>query len=390
MKTPRMNTPRIAFRIAFRTDASLDIGTGHVMRCLTLADALCARGATAHFICRAHDGHLMDLIHARGHQVTALPRHPTGQADTTPLHARWLGTDWATDARETLSALNGPPADWLVVDHYALDARWENALRPACQRLMVIDDLADRPHHGDLLLDQNLGRAASDYVGLVPTSCAALTGPRYALLRPEFAARRAQSLARRNPTRLHRLLVTLGGVDKDNATTRVLQALRHSQLPASCQITVVMGPHAPWLAEVQIQAAQMPWATGVLVSVNHMAELMAQSDLAIGAAGSTNWERCCLGLPCLLLVLADNQQSSARALQQAQAVRVMDLASLSQALPRLVAELSVDPNADRALAALSSAAQAITDGQGAELVARQMLPMTQPSAQARHPARETC
>lgn len=386
MKAPRMNTPLIAFR----TDASLDIGTGHVMRCLTLADALCQQGATAHFICRAHDGHLMDLIRARGHRVTALPRLAYEQADPTPPHARWLGTDWATDARESLSALHGQTPDWLVVDHYALDARWETALRPACHKLMVIDDLADRPHHCDLLLDQNLGRLAEDYDRLIQASCAVLAGPRYALLRPEFAAHRAPSLARRHPPQLQRLLVTLGGVDKDNATSQVLQALRHSPLPASCQITVVMGPHAPWLAQVQAQAAHMPWATDVVVNVNHMAELMAQSDLAIGAAGSTNWERCCLGLPCLLLVLADNQKSSAQALQQARAVRVMDLESLAVSLPRLMAVLGAEPNAGQALAALSDAAQAITNGQGAGLVARQMLPMPHPRAQARQQAGETC
>jgi UDP-2,4-diacetamido-2,4,6-trideoxy-beta-L-altropyranose hydrolase len=377
--------------IVFRTDASLAIGTGHVMRCLTLADALRECGACSHFISRAHDGHLIEHIRARGHQVSALP--VTGSAstaattDNSTAHAHWLGADWVSDARETLMALQGQRADWLVVDHYALDARWEQHLRQACQQLLVIDDLADRPHDCELLLDQNLGRLASDYGRWVPVSCTVLAGPQHALLRPEFADWRLPSMARRSTPRLRHLLITLGGVDKDNATSQLLQALRCCPLPNECKITVVMGPHAPWLCDVLAQAAQMPWPTEVLVDVHNMAELMAQCDLAIGAAGSTNWERCCLGLPCLLMVLADNQRSSALALEQANAVQVLALASLAVSLPAQIRQLA----SGETLETLSNAAQAITSGDGAPLLAQRMLTTCDSSiAGAQTMAGETC
>lgn len=308
--------------IAFRTDASVQIGTGHVMRCLTLADALREQGAECMFICRPHTGHLLDLIAQRGHKAVALPGLPaevTGASgDTT--HAHWLGTDWTHDAADTRQALNAEIVDWLVVDHYALERRWEQALRPNCQRLMVIDDLADRPHDCDLLLDQNLGRTAEDYSDLTPDNATRLIGPQYALLRPEFAQLRSASLARRVQPEFKRLLITMGGVDKDNATGQVLDTLKACPLPEGLEITVVMGPHAPWLQHVQAQARQMPWSTQVLAGVSNMAQLMTVSDLAIGAAGSTSWERCCLGLPTIQLVLADNQREAATALSTMGAV----------------------------------------------------------------------
>lgn len=377
--------------IVFRTDASLAIGTGHVMRCLTLADALRERRARSHFICRAHDGHLIEYIRARGHQVSALPAtkstSTTSTTDNASAHAHWLGADWTSDVIDTLSVLQGQRADWLVVDHYALDARWEKQLRQTCQRLLVIDDLADRSHDCALLLDQNLGRLASDYGRWVPANCTVLAGPQYALLRPEFAAWRPRSLARRAIPRLQHLLITLGGVDKDNATTQVLKALHNCPLPDDCKITVVMGPHAPWLADVLAHAAQMPWPTEVLVDVQNMAELMARSDLAIGAAGSTNWERCCLGLPCLLLVLADNQKSSAEALAQVNAVQVVALESLAFSLPAHIRELA---SCDM-LKSLSNAAQAITSGYGAPQLALQMLTALDSSCvDAQIMAGETC
>lgn len=377
--------------IAFRTDASLVIGTGHVMRCLTLADALVERGARSHFICRAHDGHLIAHIRARGHRVSVLPvTESTSKAlatDNSTAHDHWLGADWVSDARETLMALQSQRTDWLVVDHYALDARWEQHLRQACQQLLVIDDLANRPHNCELLLDQNLGRLASDYGRWVPVNCTVLAGPQHALLRPEFVVWRTPSLARRFTPRLQHLLITLGGVDKDNATSQVLQALRSCPLPGDCKITVVMGPHAPWLGDVLEQAAQMPWPTEVRVNVNNMAELMAHSDLAIGAAGSTNWERCCLGLPCLLLVLADNQQSSAEALEQVKAVQVVELASLAVSLPAYIQELAYGET----LATLSNAARAITSGHGAPLLAQRLLTTCESSHAGVHSmVGETC
>lgn len=363
--------------VAFRADASLQMGTGHVMRCLTLADALRERGASCSFVCRPHPGHLLALIEQRGHQALALPELQEGAEPNLngTAHAHWLGTDWVTDAQDTQQALSdqtsGQTVDWLVVDHYALDARWEEALRPQAQRIMAIDDLADRPHACDLLLDQNLGRTEADYGGLLKGKTTTLVGPQYALLRPEFAALRAQSLARRqNNPELRRLLITMGGVDKDNATGQVLSALQNCNLPTGVRVIVIMGPHALWLAQVQAQATQMPWPTEVLVGVNNMAKLMAESDLAIGAAGGTAWERCSLGLPSVVLVLAQNQLQGAVALHVAGAAVAME--SQLQ-ITNFFASQQSPSKAKEVLNKLSKAAAAVTDGEGCLRTVKHML-----------------
>jgi UDP-2,4-diacetamido-2,4,6-trideoxy-beta-L-altropyranose hydrolase len=375
----------MTLRIGFRTDASLQMGSGHVMRCLTLADALKAQGGQCHFISRAHPGHLVEAIRRRGYIVNSLVA-PVQRAQTAMkkfaatvqesqqnqqhelTHAAWLGNTWQADAQETAEVLAGLKLDWLVVDHYALDQRWESALRDHYKKLMVIDDLADRAHNCDLLIDQNLGRRAQDYASLVPATCQVLTGPHYALLRPKFAALRGISLKRRSQPQgqpIKQLLITMGGVDLANATEQVLEALKTCPLPANCRITVVMGATAPWLAQVRELAKQMPWPTAVLVNIADMAQHMADSDLAIGAAGSTSWERCCLGLPTLMVVLAENQQPGAQALEAAHAARLIGtVRDIATQLQLAVREL-IDPACRMRM---SHAASVSTDGHGVERI----------------------
>lgn len=357
-------------RVAIRVDASLDIGTGHVMRCLTLAEALRERGATCVFISRTHPGNLLDAIRARGFPAFSLPVQSGPCEAVRSAYADWLGANWQTDAEQTGAHLADLELHWLIVDHYALDICWERTLRPLCRRLMVIDDLADRPHDCDLLLDQNFGRTAANYAGFVPADCTVLTGPRYALLRPEFAALRPYSLARRDSPQLKHLLITMGGVDKDNATGKVMEALKRCSLPEDCHITVVMGPSAPWLGKILEHACKMPWATEVLVNTRNMARLMADSDLAIGAAGSTSWERCCLGLPTLTMVLAENQREVATALDTAGAVILLD--SLEQGAADWQDKLSRLVRPER-LQAMQQACISITDGAGVARLAPIMM-----------------
>lgn len=357
--------------IAFRTDASLQIGTGHVMRCLTLANALQAAGAQCHFICSEHPGNLIAQIRQCGFTVSVLPAANEAliaeklAVEVQSNYARWLDADWATDAAQTKVGVGTTVVDWLIVDHYALDARWEQTLRPLCRKLMVIDDLADRPHDCDLLLDQNLGRDVGDYSQLVPKGCIVLAGPHYALLRPEFATLRDESLRRRGTPQLKHLLITMGGVDQANATGKVLEALQDCPLPADMRITVVMGPHAPWLEHVQLLAKLMPQPTEVKVNVNNMAQLMAESDLAIGAAGSTSWERCCLGLPTLIVVLAENQRNGAAALVKSGSVKLLDNVDAIPHALRSMLSLLVTSDA---LSQLSQKSCLITDGQGTSRV----------------------
>jgi UDP-2,4-diacetamido-2,4,6-trideoxy-beta-L-altropyranose hydrolase len=354
-------------KVVFRTDASIQIGTGHVMRCLTLADALAAKGAPCTFICREHSGNLIEYIRSKGYAVYSLLMGTGADADLA--HSEWLGATQAQDVQACSSTIATLQPDWLVVDHYALDARWEGALAQYGCQVMVIDDLADRPHACQLLLDQTFGRQADDYRPLVPADCTLMCGSSYALLRPEFAALRPYSLQRRAQPQLKHLLITMGGVDKDNVTAQVLNALRVCSLPADCEITVVMGTAAPWLADVQQQALSMPWPSTVRVGVNNMAQLMADSDLAIGAAGATSWERCCLGLPSILVVIAANQVSIAAALTNAGAVVKLELPDL----PRLLAQIPAVSGDQAVLASMSQASSQICDGEGAGLVTREIM-----------------
>lgn len=356
-----------AIRVALRVDASLQMGTGHVMRCLTLADSLKQQGGECQFICREHPGNLVEHIRNKGFQVHVLPllAHAVEQTTINPsqlAHAAWLGATQEQDAAECAAILEQLTPDWLIVDHYALDARWETALMPRYRKLMVIDDLADRPHRCDLLLDQTFGRDAKDYAPWTPETCTLLCGSQYSLLRPEFANLRDFSLKRRETPQLEHLLITMGGVDKDNATGQILKALRSAELPANCNISVVMGSTAPWLDDVRQQASQMPWPTTVKVGISDMAQLMAESDLAIGAAGATSWERCCLGLPTIMLVLADNQRKIAQSLEHANAVYVLhEPQEIPDRLPDLLNRLAASASKRTSM---SQAASQIADGMG--------------------------
>lgn len=299
-------------RIAFRVDASLRMGTGHVMRCLTLAELLRARGAAVSFVCRDHPGHLAALLAARGYAVRRLPAPGADAAQQAgpPDHAGWLGAGWQDDAAQTAAALDGR-ADWLVLDHYALDWRWQQALRPAAARLMVIDDLADRRHDCDLLLDQNLTeQGAARYGALVPHGCRVLAGPRYALLQPEYAQLHAAARPRSGPVR--RLLVFFGGVDRDGLTLRAMQAIADLALP-HLQADVVVGASNAAGAQIAALAARHP-ALQLHHALPSLAPLMARADLALGAGGATSWERLCLGLPSLVVTVAQNQREVTRLL----------------------------------------------------------------------------
>ena len=355
--------------VAFRADASLQIGTGHVMRCLTLADNLKARGVETHFICREHAGHLIDLIRDRGHLVHSLPTSSAARdihEFSAIAHSDWLGTSQEKDAELCSQIVRLLHPDWLIVDHYALDECWEKLLRPFCKMLMVIDDLADRKHICDLLLDQNFGSGTDDYLSLTPSDSHLLCGSQYALLRPEFSALRAHSLLRRSSAMVINILISMGGVDVDNATQSVLSALQSCPLPSDAQITVVMGKTAPWLHEVNEMAKKMPWPTQVKVNVSNMAELMSDADISIGGAGSTSWERCCLGLPSILIVLAANQKDSCNRLELAGACKMIEsIDNISVELRALFTQILCGKDS---LLAMQRCASEITDGRGTQLI----------------------
>lgn len=290
--------------IAFRTDATSQIGTGHFMRCLTLADALKKRGAQIRFISRGLPSHLCEMLSAKGIEFSPLENQESSVPAGDLAHAHWLGASQAQDAAATMQALSDHSWDWLIVDHYALDARWEHAMRNAAKRIMVIDDIADRKHDCDILLDQNFyADMQTRYADKVPAHCQLLLGPRYALLREEFSKLREQVKPRSGPVK--RILVFFGGVDADNYTGRAINALADMGAEG-LQVDVVIGAQHPCRAEIEADCAAQGFVCHV--QTNRMAELMAAADLAIGAGGSATWERCCLGLPALSICVADNQQ----------------------------------------------------------------------------------
>jgi len=309
-------------KVVFRVDASLEMGTGHVMRCLTLAQVLKENGANVEFICREHEGNLIDKIRSSGFNTYGLEVSEQTKVDAKLAHYHWLGVTQEQDAHDCVNLLETEKPDWLIVDHYALDEQWEKILKPYYKKLMVIDDLADRKHQCDVLLDQTFGRQQEDYSAFTPKDCQLLLGSQYALLRPEFAKWRPYSLERRSYPKFEKLLINMGGVDVDNITESILDELKRCNLPDDLKIIVVMGSLAPRLESVKSKAITLPYKTEIKVDVGNMAEIMANSDVAIGAAGSTTWERCCLGLPTIQIVTANNQQFLAEILARHNVVKL--------------------------------------------------------------------
>lgn len=343
-------------KIAIRTDASGAIGAGHLMRTLSLADELRAQGATCLFICRECPPSLQSLLLSRGHQLQM-------------LDASDAAFDERIDAEQTLAALGHARIDWIVVDHYHLSARWEAEIKTRVPKLMAIDDLANRRHVADLLLDQNLGRTQADYSKLLPRGSQTLLGSRHALLRPQFAAARATSLAARRDRKPRKLLITMGGMDHLNATCAVLDAMHGAALPAGSSVRVVLGADARWRTEVEAACARLPWPAAIAQGVTDMAALMAEADIAISAAGSTLWELCCVGVPTIAVITADNQRHSAAATEQAGASLVIDSVPL---LPVRLPSLLGLMQAPSTLAQMQRAAAGVTDGLGCARVAAEL------------------
>lgn len=291
-------------KIAIRVDASSQIGTGHFMRCLTLAEALKQCGAQIRFVSRELPVHLRDMLAAKGMEFAELDSEVSAEQADDLAHSHWLSTSQAQDAQATIRALSGQSWDWLIVDHYALDIRWEGALRRAVNKIMVVDDLADRNHDCDVLLDQNFYvDGLTRYVNKVPAHCHLLLGPRFALLRDAFRKLRELVKPRTGPVK--KILIFFGGVDADNLTGLAIRSLAELKVKG-LHVDVVIGAQHSCREEIKSACGLHGYVFHV--QTNKMAELMASADLAIGAGGSATWERCCLGLPTLALCAADNQK----------------------------------------------------------------------------------
>lgn len=332
----------------------MEMGTGHLMRCLSLADALQDSGARSCFVSRNLPTYLREMVIGHGHDLIPLSTATTNSKSDGLTHFRWLGASQATDAQETATALLGQTWDWLVVDHYAIDARWEGSLRGVANRLLVIDDLADRSHDADVLVDQNLySNADSRYAGRVSAGCLLLLGPKYALLRKEFIEMRRRIRPRSGP--VNRILVFFGGVDAGNLTGMALEVLADAP-DLRGKVDVVIGSQHPNRCELESACADLGFS--LHVQTQRMAELMAAADLSVGASGSANWERCCLGLPAIVVVAADHQRAIADGLTAAGAVWSLGETGdgTADALKKAVADLRKEK---RRLAKMSEKAFAV-------------------------------
>ena len=282
----------------FRFDASSRIGSGHGVRCLALARKLARNG-----------WRVSVASSAESYETVSVPAE---------LRRIVLGGS-AQDEEERIGAAAGP-ADLLVIDHYGRDACFETGCRAWARKILVVDDLADRPHDCDFLLDQTLGRQEADYRPLVPAHCRLLLGPKFALLRDDFAVLRSKGLLRRKERRMERVLVSMGGTDPNEVSLKAVEGILDSGLPVA--VDLVLGATA--VTQALASAVERSGGRVSLLShVENMAELMAEADLAIGAGGVTSWERCCMGLPALIVLTADNQELVAARLAELGAARVL-------------------------------------------------------------------
>lgn len=358
-------------RIVFRADASPAIGAGHVMRCLALARELMARGAECVFLSRAAGlGDLVQRIAGAGMGLLELPEAGlVAQDDRGPAtaHAAWLPGGWRFDAESCRRQLGGRTADWLVVDHYALDAAWERVMRDGARRILAIDDLADRRHEVDVLLDQNLMAAQETrYADKLPASCRTLLGPGYAMLRPEFVgAGRGREHPGTGPVRL---LVMFGGADAANLTLRCVRLL--AAIGWSAPVDVVAGPLYADLPALRAALEALPGGQ-LLVGCDDIAGLMRRADLALGSPAGTSWERCACALPCLAIAQAANQEPIGEALHAWGAHHYLGRAEMldDETLRHELVALAGDPERR---AAMARRALELCDGEGVRRVAAVM------------------
>jgi UDP-2,4-diacetamido-2,4,6-trideoxy-beta-L-altropyranose hydrolase len=328
-----------------------------MMRCLTLADRLRRDGAAITFICRDLPGNLCRLIEGKGYPLHLLP----GEEYSTAGHG------WEDDVRRTreISQTEGD-IDCLIVDHYGLDIRWESALRESARAVVVIDDLANRRHDCDLLLDQNLvDQTERRYDRLVSERCHKLLGPTYALLRPEFAD--ARDVQRPRQGMVSRILLFFGGADPYRVTSKAMDAGRLLNRP-DIVFDIVIGGANPHYDHIKNLGRYLPNCTCYHAPGN-MAELMIMADLAVGAGGSTTWERCCVGLPTLVIASTIYEAATARAVERAGAGCYLGMHhevtpfQIASALERLLYE----PEAVRSW---SEQAAELVDGRGTDRVCR--------------------
>jgi UDP-2,4-diacetamido-2,4,6-trideoxy-beta-L-altropyranose hydrolase len=354
--------------VLIRVDSSEQIGSGHIVRCLTLAEKLREYGADVFFLSCELPGNALELVRRTGFPALTLASSMMTTENAGPTW--FFGKSWQADAAECVALTQHMErgVDWLIVDHYGIDSRWEMLLRPHVGHIAVIDDLADRKHECDVLLDQNFHLdPLQRYKGLLPQACVTLLGPRFALIRPEFVEIRARERSRDG--RIQRVLVALGGTDSGHETYRTVAAIMNLERPV--HIDVVVGQSYSRFDELEQLCCQAGHVS-LYRQPAHLATLMNGADIAIGAGGITTWERCCLRLPSIVMAIAANQEPSMRAMEAAKILVYLGRARevtdnrIREALLRFMDD-------SQEVRRLSVAAGKLVDGKGCELVTSEIL-----------------
>ena len=345
-------------KVVFRVDASVEVGFGHLSRCINLAEVLRSRGNEVSFVCRDEQVKSFQALEDRLFATVLLPMLAVGE----PVNQQ-------EDAQQTIQALRGERPEWLIVDSYTLDKNWERLLRPHVAKIVVIEDLSGREHDCDLLLDQNYSeRSAASFEKFVPNTCELLLGPRFALIGEQF--QRLRMLKSKPTPELKRIFVFCGGSDPQNLTQQVIDEISCSEL-SNVAVDVVVGAQNKTFdreAALKLNAnIEVHDASG------EFARIMSIADLAIGAGGTTSWERMCLGVPSIVVSIAENQISACEKLGRDGLVNC--LGAQSSLKPGAIRNAVIDAKTKFvSLFDQIERGQILVDGRGCERVAEVICP----------------
>lgn len=294
-------------RVLIRVDAGMGIGYGHLNRCLALARCLTTRGVSVTFATRGHAPQNLRRIREVGAEYIQLPDPVSDELADGPV---WDAERQRRDAQASLGGSH-PKWDAVVVDHYRLDCHWERVARSSAARIVVIDDLANRLHDADVLVDHNwYGRDTGNrYAHLVPPGATLLLGPRYAMLHREYVEARLNRPPVQFPPA--RVMVSFGGTDVGRQTEEAVSALL--SFP-EFHVDAVVGTLDAVTTTLREQA-EHPNVT-LHVALRSLAHLMAKTDFAIGAGGTATWERICMGVPSIVTTVSENQSGVTRAFHE--------------------------------------------------------------------------
>jgi UDP-2,4-diacetamido-2,4,6-trideoxy-beta-L-altropyranose hydrolase len=340
--------------VFLRVDSSLSIGSGHIIRCLNLASSLRSLGLNCIFVSKNHNGNIIPKIEINGFETLVI--NTTVETDDYIRDEKsWLNGGQSDDAEcfITLVKQQNCRPDFIIVDHYSLDSEWELLVKKQFPfaRLVVVDDLCNRQHYSDVLIDQTFQRDAREYARLNKNNGKILAGTKFALLNPTFSALRELSKAHKAQVKVpSTLLVTMGGVDAQNVTGDVLCCLENGDFPYIDKITVVLGAAYPHQNVIREQIENSKYNVNILTNVNNMAELMSDHDFAIGAMGGTTWERCVMGLPAINVAIADNQLTIAKNLSEIGAIVLHSDDITESTLHNALNQLTTDYHCQRLLA----------------------------------------